>query len=383
MIKAGSMKRILYIFLAFLLAVAFFVASTTIFSKPEKPASAEVYVGVDAAFATVEETKQLIDNVKEYTNFFVVGSTAITWDLANLTEICQYLNDSKLHFLTFAHAAADQFFSQAKWIKDAQQKWNPSFLGLYAYDEPGGHQIDHDYVFMCAQEAADYSDAAAKYVQNLTYYLDGIKVGWEIGNLPVFTSDYALQEFTYRGGYDVVFTEFCTSNTQQLNIALARGAASVHGKEWGVMITRSIKEPTPQTGKELYEDMVLAYQNGAKYIVVFDYPALQEGILKQEHFEAIRQFWDYIQSHPYAETPAGDRVAYVMPKDYGYGFRGPADKIWGLWEADNQSKLIWNQTKNLLQEYSTKLDIIYEECLQFDLSKYSKFIFWNGTEFTL
>jgi hypothetical protein len=365
-----------------LLIVFFFSASITFFAKI-KSTSPEVYVGVDAAFATVEETEQLIDQVKDYTNFFVVGSTAITWDLANLTEVCQYLNDCGLRFLTFAHAAADQFFSQAQWIKNAQQKWNASFLGLYAYDEPGGHQIDHDYMFMCAQEASDYSDAATKYVQNLTYYLNEIKVGWDIGNLPVYTSDYALQEFTYRGGYDAVFTEFCSNSNQQLSVALGRGAASVHGKEWGVMITRNINDPTPQTEQELYNDMVLAYQNGAKYIVVFDYPTLRQGILKQEHFDALKQFWNYAHSHLRTQTPAPDRVAYVVPKDYGYGFRSTADKIWGLWEADSQSTPIWNQANSLLQVYGARLDIIYEDCLQLNLSAYSKLFFWNGTTVTL
>ncbi|MCW4010229.1 MAG: hypothetical protein NWF05_06365 [Candidatus Bathyarchaeota archaeon] len=380
---AGGTKKVLCVSAAFLLVFSFVAASVLFVPEPEESVFPDVFVGVDAAFATVEETKQIIDQVKEYTNFFVVGSTAITWDVENLTEVCQYLNDSGLHFLTFAHSAADQYFSQRQWVKDAQQKWNARFLGLYAYDEPGGHQIDHDYMFMCAQKAADYTDAAVKYVQNLTYYLNDLKGEWEIGDLPLFTSDYALHEFTYRGGYDVVFTEFSWNSNRQLNVALGRGAASVHGKDWGVMITRNINDPTPQTGQELYEDMVLAYQNGAKYIVVFDYPSLQQGILNQEHFDALKQFWEYLQSHPRSQTPAADRVAYVVPKDYGYGFRGPADKIWGLWEADSQSAPIWNQANSLLQEYGTGLDVIYEDCLKLNLSAYGKLVFWNGTTLTV
>jgi hypothetical protein len=42
----------------------------------------------------------------------------------------------------------------------------------------------------------------------------------------------------------------------------------------------------------LYNDLVLAYNNGAKYAVVFDYPKLDTakyGILMQDHLEAIKK----------------------------------------------------------------------------------------------
>jgi hypothetical protein len=70
-----------------------------------------VFVGVDASFVTVAEMKAIIDKVKPYTNLFVVDSTAITNDLANISEVCQYLNDSGLHFMTFAHPAVNLPFS--------------------------------------------------------------------------------------------------------------------------------------------------------------------------------------------------------------------------------------------------------------------------------
>jgi hypothetical protein len=58
--------------------------------------------------------------------------------------------------------------------------------------------------------------------------------------------------------------------------------------------------PYLESGPELYNDMVAAYQNGAKYILVFDYPknnATYE-ILQEEHLEALKQFWQYIKSIP-------------------------------------------------------------------------------------
>ena len=375
----GNYKRIFYFSAALLLIVSFFIAPN-LFTSQTKNKNPDVFIGVDASFASVEETKQIIDTVKSYTNLFVVGSTAITWNLTRLTEVCQYINDSGLNFMTFAHPAAEQYFSQVQWIKEARERWNSTYLGLYAYDEPGGHQIDHDYFFMSAQEARNYSDAATTYVKNLTYYLSLVKSDWDIGDFPVFTSDYTLNEFDYRAGYDAVFTEFSwKNNSRQIAVALGRGAATVHGKEWGVMITGNLTDENRQSGQQMYEDMVLAYQNGAKYILVFDYPSLQGGILQQEHFEALDRFWQYIQSHSCTPPLVTDRVAYVLPKDYGFGFRGPTDKIWGLWEVDEKSAQIWSQTNVLIQEYGDIVDIVYEDSQHLDQSGYEKLVYWNGT----
>jgi hypothetical protein len=101
--------------------------------------------------------------------------------------------------------------------------------------------------------------------------------------------------------------------------------------------------------------------------------------LEEEHLDALKQFWQYVQDNPRKSAPIGDRVAYVLPKDYGYGFRGPNDKIWGLWEADSLSYNLSVSISSLLQEYGTQLDIIYDDGLQPDNTYgYSKLIFWNS-----
>jgi hypothetical protein len=116
---------------------------------------------------------------------------------------------------------------------------------------------------------------------------------------------------------------------------------------------------------------------------VFDYakdPATNAtyGILQPEHLQAMRQFWDYAKHNPRpAET--GERVAYVLPKDYAYGFRGPSDSVWGLWGPDELSSKVWNDANNLASQYGSKLDIVYEETLQNHAFNYTKLIFWNGT----
>ena len=73
-----------------------------------------------------------------------------------------------------------------------------------------------------------------------------------------------------------------------------------------------------------------------------------------------------------------DRVAYVLPKDFGFGFRGPNDKIWGLWEADTLSFEISEYLGKLLDQYGSELDIIYDDGLELD-NTYGKYILWNGT----
>src|SRR5512135_2788659 len=225
-------NRILCVFLVFLLFVSFLIVVSSCSVKPQRSFSPDVFVGVDATFGSIEDMKAVIDEVKSYTNFFVIGSTAITNDLANITEVCRYLNASGLKFLTYAHPAVGLNFSQVLWFRDFQQKYSSNFAGLYAYDEPGGHQIDHDGMFMCVKVASNYSDAAGTYVKNLTNYLDGVRLGWEIGDFPLFVSDYALYEYDYRAGYNVVLTEFAWNQSRQLNAALCRGAATINNAGW-------------------------------------------------------------------------------------------------------------------------------------------------------
>lgn len=56
-----------------------------------------------------------------------------------------------------------------------------------------------------------------------------------------------------------------------MNVALCRGAATVQNKDWGVIITWTYNNPPYiESGEELYNDLIYAYKNGAKYVAVFD-----------------------------------------------------------------------------------------------------------------
>jgi hypothetical protein len=228
-------------------------------------------------------------------------------------------------------------------------------------------------------QADNYTDAANKFLEAMKNSF-GFMSFEGFDNRPLFTSDYALYYFVYQAGYDVVLTQFGWNYSRQLNVALCRGAATMLNREWGVIVAWTYDQPPYiESGTELYEDLVLAYENGADYIVVFDTNKnYTHGILKEEHFTALKDFKQYSIDNPRDSNYNRDRVAFVLPKDYGFGFRGPDDKIWGLWQADELSFDISKQLGSLLELHDKKLDIIYDNELDLD-STYSKHIFWNNT----
>ena len=381
------MKRLFGYALVVLLVVLLLGLGTEFYFMDRPTSSSrDVYVGVDAAYQGVANIEELVNEVKSYTNFFVIGNDVITYNMTQLNQVCQYINDSGLYFAPFMHINPTAF-NQTQWIIQARQTWGSRFWGLFPYDEAGGAQIDQarssvengNISLMLVQKADNYTDAANQFVSNLSSDLSAFK----FNDIPLMTSDYALHEFDYRGGYDVVSAEFGYNLSKPLQIALCRGAATMHNEDWGVIITWSYTQPPYlENGNQLYDDMIYAYQNGAKYIIVFDSnPDYTQNILQQEQLDAIRQFWNYVQANPREENNVQDRMAFVLPTDYGYGFRRPNDSIWGLWPADNLSANIWNNVTSLVNKYKPNLDIIYEDDLQSSVIHYSKLIFWNGTGF--
>ena len=362
------------------------------FDKPPP----EIFVGVDVAYDNVAEIKLLVDEIRPYTNTIVIGSTGITFDMDKLNDLCQYVYDRGFYFMIYAHPLDDpnKLAIQCQWVLDAKPRWGEHFLGLYAFDEPGGRQLDNaSYKIVKEDWFADnynnWTEAADTYVNTAFIYLHHMIEDQMCGlDLTLFTSDYALYWFDYKAHYDVVFAEFGWNYSRHINVALCRGAANVQNRDWGVMITWTYTQPPDnesylESGDELYDDLVLAYESGAEYILVFDTNEnYTQSTLKKEHLDALKRFWQYATDNPRPSTPPSDRVAYVLPKDYGYGFRGPNDTIWGLWGAAEyeHSLKISTEVGALIREYQNRLDIIYDDELKANSSYgYSKLIFWNGT----
>jgi len=357
-----------------LLAIQIF-ANSIFLSGALAQTTPNVYVGVDLSYGDVAETKSMIDQTSSFTNLVVVGTSRITWHPDKLTEAFQYAYDKGLSFMSlpppFMFGVGEQ-----EWYANANSTWGDKLLGFYYLDEPGGKQLDRVSSFTDVN-TSNNTEATSQFVGGLSQNVGSNEASRY--NYKSYTSDYALYWFDYKAGYDTTFAEFGWNYSRQLNIALCRGAATAQNKDWGVIITWTYTQPPYiESGEQLYNDMVLAYDNGAKYIVIFDgNDGWTGGILQQEHLDAMQRFWNYIHTNQPKTNPASDRSAYVLPAAYGYGFRGPQDHIWGLWEADDFSYNMSTNVSNLLNQYGEKLDIIYDDGLQSGNNGYNQLIYWN------
>lgn len=316
----------------------------------------------------------------------------ITLDINNLDEVCDYVHKSELYFLVFfiSPANATRYlrynYYPNLWIVKAKEKYGDKFLGAYVMDEPGGNQLDHGN-FQLVLEAKDYAEAAEMWLELLEIHIDHYTYLRKYEDYIVLTADYGLYWFDYKGGYDTVLVEFAWNHSRPLHLGLCRGAANVQNRDWGMIVTWTYEGPPYLlSGPEIYEDMILAYHNGAKYVVIFDYPATdysEYGTLTEEHFEALEDFWNYVNDNPNKHGMEKAEVAYVLPENFGFGFRSSHDTIWGLWSADTDERTekIWSDVNQLIDEYGTSLDIVYSDPeFNDDLHRYyEKVIFWNET----
>jgi hypothetical protein len=347
----------------------------------------DVYVGIDVGYGiNAQEAKQVINQVCNYTNFFVLGNYGLSLNITQLNETLQYAYDKGMYFMSYPPSRYGRSANVSlEWLNYTREHWGNHLVGfLYPYeDEPGGHQLDRypgQYRPVDVMQNTSYVDAEQQYIE-AGWFLD-LNQTKNFMSYPLFTSDYALYWFDYKGGYDGLFAEFGWNYSRQINVALCRGAATMQNKEWGVIITYTYTHPPyMESGDQLYEDLVYAYENGAKYIVVLDTNEnWTNGALTEEHYQALQHFWEYTKSHPRQTYPVYERVAYALPESYAYGFRGPTDSIWGVWPADETAVLISTSVSIMLEKYGNKLDIIYNEPNQTAQKQYGYLVQWNNPE---
>jgi hypothetical protein len=351
----------------------------------------EYYVGVEYAYGNqISEVKALVDKVKDYTNLFILGSVELSFNRTALTEASDYIIAAKLNLIVFFtsstqydYAVSDRFnYTVFDWMADAKQKYGSQFLGIYRYDEPGGHQIDVGPSQIINNTVVPpnvtYSQISESYVGNLSifpyYYLNYAP--------KIFTSDYALYWFDYKANYTTIFAEFVGNESRQRHIALCRGAADAFNKDWGVIVTWKYNQaPYLESGDELYSDLALAYSAGAKYTIVFSYPNITNyGTLTEKHFDALQRFWNTLHSDPQSLGSNTPQVAYVVPRDYGFGFRSANDSIWGFFYYDLYSAKIYNDVETLTARYGAHLNIFYDEPQTMtQLQNYQTVYYWNQT----
>ena len=349
------------VLLVFLLILPSFLNYNLIADAATASTSPNIFLGVDVSFESVPATEKLIDKVSSYTNLFVIGCYG-NYNLTRLSVISQYVYDKGLSFIVYTDSPR---YPSSQWLADAKKTYGDNFLGIYYLDEVGGKQLDQS-SYPVVTNAINFNDAATRYVQIVNFLLRNGTYGVTRNfaypdEFQLFTSDYSLYWYDYAAGYDTVFAEFTMNYSQQLNLDLVRGAATSQNKDWGVMITWKYNlPPYMESGSELLNDMKLAYNNGAKYIIVFDGDQnWTQSVLKPGQLDAIKAFWEYAQSTPRTISPVSDRTAFVLPVDYAYGFRGPSDRIWGLWNPDSLTDSICRNVSKLMQEYGYNLDIVY------------------------
>ena len=409
------------------LIVILLIASTTLLlSHPQSNDSQKnpVYVGVAFGGDAVAQAKLLIDKTKSYTNLFILdsGINPISTNETAAREICNYAVNAGLKIIINMGSWTPWNWPwQIQFLNTSRSIYGDKFLGAYYDDEPGGIPLDWNWSKQFAENKMVFGANGTANPLSLTSIYNKIQLANQTGmtpqdytieaqwfnqllernrghndlkryNITSFTSDYALFWFDYIGGYDALFAQLGWNQTdgtpagpsvnQQTAIALLRGAATMQKKEWGVIITWKYTEPPYlDTGANIYNQMETAYNAGAKYITIFDYPYnLSDnpyGVMTDDHFQALEKFWSQIGKQ--APNSAHAEAALVLPKDYGFGMRSPEDKIWGFWGPDDKSSMIWNVSQTLLSQYGSRLDIIYDDPAFPIQGNYSKIFYWNQT----
>jgi hypothetical protein len=228
----------------------------------------------------------------------------------------------------------------------------------------------------------NYNAAANAFVDRHKESLEAInKEQLSEKDILVFTADYGLYWWNYKGGYDLVLAELAWNHSDIQQIALVRGAANLQNKQWGTILTwKYTQAPYLTNGEEMFEQMKASYEAGADYVLIFNYSEDIENpnTLQEEHYQALERFWNEIVQN--SERSHGDikaEAALVLPKNYGWGMRNSNDNIWGLWPADDNSQEIWSQIQTKIEQYGLKLDIVFEDSDFFVEGKYVHTHYWD------
>ena len=410
--RSISLKRF-FILCVVLIVFVSLLSVVFMLRQPSYPKSSDpVYLGVSFCGNTTAEANVLIDKVKDYTNLFVVQSGPVSRNMTACTEICDYAISQGLDVIVYFGWFDPDYPWRYTWIQEAVQRYGDKFLGVYYYDEPGGLQLDYDWEnhFITwsnnIKASGDINTPVYQhFLESFAGYLNGTIRDYDVeaniyishlqndpdlsllrdSSIQTFVSDYALYWWDYLGGYDVVFAQLGWNtfgeNSVTQEIDLIKGAAHLQGKDWGVISTWTYSDaPYLASGEEIYDQLLLAYKAGAKYLIIFDYPSIEGnsyGVLTDDHFEALQKLWEDI-NNPAMKRVSRVEAVLVLPRNYGWGMRHAEDRIW-LWSTDEYSPQIWSISQKLINQYGINLDIVYDDS-QFPVTgKYDKIYYWNQT----
>ncbi len=384
-----KLKIVVAIELAIIVVLALMVAAQNVsLSNHDHPKQAQpkFFVGVELGYeTTVSQAKAVIDRVKDYTNLIVIATPTITADAVTLNETCDYAYKAGMYIMVYfsMQMYPDSYpgtssqplslnntqvdmtevaFRPFVWVIGAQERYGDHFLAVYFHDEPGGTTLDTP-PLIPSGEQPNYTELSNAFVQkNVTDRMNVFSpVAHRIG-VDVLTSDYGLYWFDYKGGYDVVLAQLGWNNSRPLQIGLTRGAANIMGHDWGTILTWTYdKPPYMENATAFYKDMKVSYDAGAKYVVIYDSTQNYTGTtLTEDHYTALRNFWNYVQQNPKNQGSVKADVALILPQDYGFGFRSPIDSVWGV-KSDALAPKMYADVMSLVDKYGYNADVIYSD----------------------
>lgn len=390
--------------LALIILLAFLLTDTGLPSN-SKIDHKQFHIGVSFCGNSTAEAELLVDRVKDYTNLLIIQSGPVSNNETCLSEIVDYAVAKGLDVIpSFGWFDTRNSPWQLTWINSAKAKYGDRMLGIYYYDEPGGQQIDYNWKYYFSNlggrrpttyqshksaidDLVNGSDTSRDYASAANVYIQGIERDSDFralknASITVFTSDYALYWFTYDAGWDVLLAQIGWNDTITQDLALIRGAATMQNKQWGSIFTWKYDQPPYlDTGREIYNQMVASYRAGANYAIIFDYPtncSNPYGVMTDEHFQALQSFWNDITTQKITRGSAPAEAVLVLPDNYGWGMRNVYDRIW-YWGSDELSPQIWNISRQLLMQYGTSLDIVYDDSRYPLEANYSQVYYWNQT----
>jgi hypothetical protein len=414
-------KRLKRIYILSLILITIILAATVsvLVSYTQSSSNKEtspIYIGVTFCGNTTNQAYALIDRVKSYTNVFVLdsGINPISDNLTAAREICDYAINSGLYLIiNLGTWTPKDWTGKVQFLNESRSMYGQKFLSVYYDDEPGGIELDYNWTKYFQETTFNVNQHwnASIYTKKIYANLQDsqitgippdnytLEAKWfnsmltqNLGvtslkkyNLPYLTSDYALYWFDYIGQYQTLLAQIGWNSSIEQQISQIRGAATLQNKTWGSIITWKYNlAPYLDTPDNIYEQMVDSYKAGAKYIIIFNYSNGTQidpygGAMTDAHFQALQNFWNRVATKSTPNTIHA-QAALVLPKDYGFGLRRPDDRIWGFWDPDSKSPIIWNISQTLLTQYGLKLDIVYDDP-EFPVTSgnYSEIYYWNQT----
>jgi len=294
------------------------------------------YVGVTYCGGSVEEAKELIDKVKDYTNLFVLQSGSLHDNATAMEEIGDYAVASKMSYAVYGTVSDFGGLSTqalSSWLIEAKERWGAHFIGVYFGDEHGGKMLDRDIDFGNMAFQSD-DDTIFHYFQNDTVRV--MKNGYG-GEIKVFTNRanvvYRLNGVIYLSiheGYVIYY--------------YPDGAITAYKPDWGSESISYTSEnitlfplPLPSYEELLKQNPVRTYDDAARVFVDWNkgfFDAINKEQLDKKDVSVFTAdyglyWWDYQSGYDLVLAELGWNNSIVQEIGLVRGAANLQNKQWG------------------------------------------------------